>query len=794
VTHKLSAIICAALILCAAGPWASSARAQGSRKDDVVFNSRGQPLAGASIRVCTSSATTTSPCTPTALVYSDVALTQALANPFTTDGLGNYNFYAAPGRYVIEISGPGITTHQLRDVILPSDPSQPLSLSGGITTSGDISAFTLSLAGNLTVAGSTAVTGTLTVGGAPVPATTEVNTWTANQFFQGPSPWRDVRAYGAVGNGSTDDGAAFQSAITAAEGDPGGTVYVSWSAHPYLLNTCPTFASTHSQWLTIVFAGNVTLGSGCPTINLHTTTIELRGLGGGTLQDFDRGSPKATIISNTANAPMFDVEGETVIFRNLDLRCSAGSTGPCVNWDNNGSTGSSVYLDSMDTNIVNSGTGPGLQLTGLNNPGGFGGRIYGGTIAGGTGCASSIKIINWGMVYLRDVFMSGCGIYVQYLHPSSPPVGNIRIENTLYESATAPFLTLDSDTTTGAGIESIEIDDCTIADVVSNGYAIKTLGTNAISNIKMDNCTGASPAIINQSADPIQGLFIHNLFDYTSTPLESDIWLAGSSGHFESATQNYFWGAAASSVSANFLRGGLSICQGTGTGTGTDAPFHAIDCTNGGNGIAYTGLPGGGFTSSASLVAREDSASSNGYHTFESPNGGSYYFSFCRVTGGCPGAIGYVHSHDAFSITAGSQAEIYIGDSLGGVSILRGFQFYNSGGNALTFGGTFTTGRSQSFQDASGTISLTSQLPLSGTTASIGGSSLAAGVCATGTASVSGSTTSMTADASPAADPGTGFTWNAFVSAAGTVTVRVCNVSGGALTPTASAYNVRVIQ
>ena len=174
--------------------------------------------------------------------------------------------------------------------------------------------------------------------------------------------------------------------------------------------------------------------------------------------------------------------------------------------------------------------------------------------------------------------------------------------------------------------------------------------------------------------------------------------------------------------------------------------------------------------------------------------GGSYYFSFCRVTGGCPGAIGYVHSHDAFSITAGSQAEIYIGDSLGGVSILRGFQFYNSGGNALTFGGTFTTGRSQSFQDASGTISLTSQLPLSGTTASIGGSSLAAGVCATGTASVSGSTTSMTADASPAADPGTGFTWNAFVSAAGTVTVRVCNVSGGALTPTASAYNVRVIQ
>jgi len=30
-----------------------SANAQGSRKDDIVFNSRGIPLAGATVRVCT---------------------------------------------------------------------------------------------------------------------------------------------------------------------------------------------------------------------------------------------------------------------------------------------------------------------------------------------------------------------------------------------------------------------------------------------------------------------------------------------------------------------------------------------------------------------------------------------------------------------------------------------------------------------------------------------------------------------------------------------------------------------
>src|SRR5438128_1966075 len=100
------------------------ARAQGSRKDDIVFNSRGTPLAGATIRVCAMPATG-QPCTPLAQIFSDAALTQALANPTTTDGLGNYFFYAAPGRYEIEISGPAITTKQIPNVILPSYPSAP---------------------------------------------------------------------------------------------------------------------------------------------------------------------------------------------------------------------------------------------------------------------------------------------------------------------------------------------------------------------------------------------------------------------------------------------------------------------------------------------------------------------------------------------------------------------------------------------------------------------------------------------------------------------------------------------
>ncbi len=190
--------------------FAGLAHAQGSRKDDIVFNAQGRPMAGASVRVCTSPATG-QPCSPLALVYSDAGLTQALANPLSADGLGNYTFYAAPGRYEIEISGPGITTKQIPNVILPSDPSTPTFTT--VTTTSGISAFSLALSGSLTVSGSAAVTGSLTVGGAPVPSTAADNQWATAQRFKGPIPWRDVSAYMPAG-GCTSSSVASPGATT----------------------------------------------------------------------------------------------------------------------------------------------------------------------------------------------------------------------------------------------------------------------------------------------------------------------------------------------------------------------------------------------------------------------------------------------------------------------------------------------------------------------------------------------------------------------------------------------------
>jgi hypothetical protein len=80
----------------------------------------------------------------------------------------------------------------------------------------------------------------------------------------------------------------------------------------------------------------------------------------------------------------------------------------------------------------------------------------------------------------------------------------------------------------------------------------------------------------------------------------------------------------------------------------------------------------------------------------------------------------------------------------------------------------------------------------SGTSGSIGGSVLAAGACTTGTVSITGSTTAMGVVVTPSAYPGDGMWWDGYVSAPGTVTVRVCAAIHGA--PTAETYNVRVLQ
>jgi len=108
------------LTLLVVGAFVPQARAQGARKDDVVLNSAGQPLGGVNIAVCNATATIgtgTTPCSPLASIYTDATLTTTAPNPLTTDGLGNYGFWAPPGTYQVQIYGLGAAT-TMKPVVL----------------------------------------------------------------------------------------------------------------------------------------------------------------------------------------------------------------------------------------------------------------------------------------------------------------------------------------------------------------------------------------------------------------------------------------------------------------------------------------------------------------------------------------------------------------------------------------------------------------------------------------------------------------------------------------------------
>ncbi len=292
-TRRAVRAISVLLAACAAGLFAlaalaPAANAQGSRKDDIVFGTTGHPVSGATVRVCQAGATGT-PCSPLATIYTDATMAVASANPFQTDGLGNYHFYAPAARYVVQITGPGITgTITNRDVILPADISSGLSGS-------DISAFGLTLGGNLTVAGNATISGTLTSSTfSPTtlaPGSLQV---TGNGCFGGPRPYIDVTCppYGARGDGTTDDTTAITNAINAA---------------------CATTIGGSSAIPDVVFPPgryNVDQTQGASTTpDLPSCAgLRIRGLGNGALMTF--ATPAQAYIgivqgSNPSAAPVF---------------------------------------------------------------------------------------------------------------------------------------------------------------------------------------------------------------------------------------------------------------------------------------------------------------------------------------------------------------------------------------------------------------------------------------------------------------------------------------------------------
>src|SRR5262249_21111061 len=76
--------------------------------------------------------TSTTPCSPLATLGTSLTIISGGPNPLTTDQLGNYKFYAAPGIYTIQIYGP-----QVSSPLVQTDVNVGPSLSANNTFTGN---------------------------------------------------------------------------------------------------------------------------------------------------------------------------------------------------------------------------------------------------------------------------------------------------------------------------------------------------------------------------------------------------------------------------------------------------------------------------------------------------------------------------------------------------------------------------------------------------------------------------------------------------------------------------------